>query len=41
MVLKTLMTARKIGFVILVEGESDQWTLRYHGFPSLGIPGRE
>jgi DNA polymerase I len=37
--LKTLATAREKGFVVLVEGESDQWTLRYHGFPSLGIPG--
>jgi AAA domain len=37
--LETLATARKIGFVVLVEGESDHWTLRYHGVPSLGIPG--
>lgn len=25
--------------LILVEGESDCWSLWYHGFPALGIPG--
>lgn len=30
---------RKMGYVILVEGESDAQTLWYLGFPALGIPG--
>jgi hypothetical protein len=30
---------RKVGWVVLVEGESDTHTLWYHGFPALGIPG--
>jgi putative DNA primase/helicase len=29
----------KAGELILVEGESDCWTLWFHGFPALGIPG--
>src|SRR5262249_54563440 len=29
----------KAGFLILVEGESDCWTLWHHGLPALGIPG--
>lgn len=31
--------AQKSGFLVLVEGETDTWTLHYHGFPVLGIPG--
>ncbi len=31
--------AYKAGFVVLVEGESDCWTLWHHGIPALGIPG--
>lgn len=31
--------AVECGKVILVEGESDCWTLWHHGFPALGIPG--
>jgi hypothetical protein len=31
--------ASKAGFLILVEGESDCWTLWYHGLPALGLPG--
>jgi DNA polymerase I-like protein with 3'-5' exonuclease and polymerase domains len=27
------------GYRTLVEGESDSWTLWYHGFPALGLPG--
>jgi hypothetical protein len=27
--------------IILVEGESDCWTLRHHGFAALGIPGAD
>jgi hypothetical protein len=34
-----LAEARAAGFVVLVEGESDCWTLWHHGFPALGIPG--
>jgi putative DNA primase/helicase len=37
--LDRLTDARKEGFLVLVEGESDCWTLWYHGFPALGIPG--
>lgn len=33
--------AGKAGYVILEEGESDWWTLCFHGFPALGIPGDE
>ena len=29
------------GYLILVEGESDCWTLWYHDFPTLGIPGAD
>jgi hypothetical protein len=34
-----LAEARDAGFLDLVEGESDTWTLWYHGFPCLGMPG--
>jgi hypothetical protein len=27
------------GFVIIVEGESDCWTLWHRGFPAIGLPG--
>jgi hypothetical protein len=37
--LRLLEEARKAGFVILVEGESDCHTLWYHEIPALGIPG--
>jgi hypothetical protein len=37
--LKLLGEARKVGYVILVEGESDCHTLWYHEIPALGIPG--
>lgn len=30
---------RREGYLILVEGESDCWTLWHHGFPTLGVPG--
>jgi len=39
--LNRLADARKAGYIVLEEGESDYWTLRYHGFPALGIPGAE
>jgi hypothetical protein len=34
-----LKSAREGGFLILVEGESDCWTLWHAGFPALGLPG--
>jgi MarR family len=37
--LRLLKEARKAGFVVLVEGESDCHTLWYHEIPALGIPG--
>jgi len=39
--LERLEEARKAGYLVLVEGESDCWTLWYQGFPALGIPGAE
>lgn len=36
-----LPEARQTGFIVLVEGESDCWTLWHHGFPALGIPGAD
>lgn len=29
------------GVLILVEGESDAWTLWFHGYPALGVPGAD
>ena len=37
--LDRLDTARQAGYLVLVEGESDCWTLWFHDFPALGIPG--
>jgi hypothetical protein len=34
-----LNDADKAGFLILVEGESDCWSLWFHQLPALGIPG--
>lgn len=34
-----LHEAKKAGFVILVEGESDCHTLWHHNFPAFGLPG--
>jgi len=39
--LERLSEARKAGYLVLVEGESDCWTLWYQGFPALGLPGAE
>ncbi|NUM37231.1 MAG: hypothetical protein HUU50_22025 [Candidatus Brocadiae bacterium] len=36
-----LKEARKEGYLFLVEGESDCWTLWYHGYPALGLPGAD
>ncbi len=38
--LDRLSDARRAGWVLLVEGESDSWTGWYHGIPVLGIPGK-
>jgi hypothetical protein len=37
--LHRLAAARKAGFVVIVEGESDCHTLWLHGVPALGLPG--
>jgi len=37
--LDRLEEARKQGYVVLVEGESDCWTLWFHEYPAMGIPG--
>ena len=39
--LERLEEARKAGYLIIVEGESDCWTLWYHHFPAIGLPGAE
>ena len=39
--LERLEEARKAGYLVLVEGESDCWTLWLHQFPALGLPGAE
>ena len=39
--LERLAEARKAGYLVLVEGESDCWTLWYHHIPALGLPGAE
>lgn len=39
--LDRLAAARGKGFLILVEGESDAWTLWHHGIPALGTPGAD
>lgn len=36
-----LNDSREKGLQILVEGESDCWTLWHHGFPALGFPGAD
>jgi hypothetical protein len=37
--LERLQRIRKVGYVVLVEGESDAQTLWYHDIAALGIPG--
>jgi hypothetical protein len=37
--LSRLVDARKVGFAVLVEGESDCHTLWLHGFSAIGLPG--
>jgi hypothetical protein len=38
--LNRLSMIRKAGWVLIVEGESDCWTLWLHGIPALGAPGK-
>lgn len=37
--LDRLADACREGYLILVEGESDTWTLLFNGIPTLGVPG--
>lgn len=37
--LERIKQAKEHGFLVLVEGESDTWTLWHHALPALGIPG--
>ncbi len=37
--LNRLQAARQAGYIILVEGESDCWTLWHQDFPAMGVPG--
>lgn len=37
--LSRLDAARKAGYVVIVEGESDCHTLWHHGIPAVGLPG--
>jgi hypothetical protein len=36
-----LESAAVAGYLVLVEGESDCWTLWFHGYPALGLPGAD
>lgn len=38
--LERLAAAREAGWLLVVEGESDCWTLWHAGLPALGIPGK-
>lgn len=38
--LQRLPEARRAGWMLLVEGESDCWTCWHHRLPALGIPGK-
>ncbi len=38
--LQRLAEARRAGWVLIVEGESDCWTAWHHGLPALGVPGK-
>lgn len=35
-----LRLAKQLGWILLVEGESDAWTAWHHTIPALGIPGK-
>ena len=36
---ESLACARRFGYQLVVEGESDCWTAWFHGLPAVGIPG--
>src|SRR5205823_2505262 len=36
-----LEAARKAGWLVLTEGESDAWACWYNGVPALGLPGAQ
>ena len=38
--LARLFAARGLGWVLIVEGESDAWTAWHYGIPCVGIPGK-
>ena len=38
--LDRLDAARRAGWVLVVEGESDCWVCWFHGIPALGLPGK-
>ena len=39
--LNKLGIARKAGWILVVEGESDCWTAWHHGIPAIGAPGKK
>jgi hypothetical protein len=39
--LERLEEARKAGYLVLTKGETDSWTLWFHKFCALGVPGAE
>ncbi len=38
--LDRLTQAKRAGWILIVEGESDAWTCWHHGIPAIGIPGK-
>ena len=38
--LARLFAARGLGWVLVVEGESDAWTAWHYGIPCIGVPGK-
>ncbi len=38
--LDRLQDARRAGWVLIVEGESDCWTAWHHDLPGVGVPGK-
>jgi hypothetical protein len=38
--LQRLMEARRLGWALIVEGESDVWTAWHHDIPAIGLPGK-
>lgn len=37
--LPCIKQAKELGYVVIVEGESDVWTLAHYDIPAIGIPG--